>query len=424
MITVSVVIPAWNGSAYLPACLDALLAQAGAPLEVTVVDNASTDGSADLVAGRYPQVRLIRHERNLGFSGGCNAGLRVATGEILILLNQDTVVAPDWLPALLPAFENPAIGIAGCKSFFQDGQLLQHAGAYIEWPLGWSHHYGYREPDGPAWSEPRAVEFVTGAALAMRRAVLDGIGLLDENFWPGYFEDVDYCFRARAQGFGVWYWPAARLVHLERKSPIELAALNRYLHLGRLRFLLKHMPPQRWLSEFVPAEQAYQRQVAGGALSPILRLGYLQSTLIVAGLFRQRGAGAAAFLEPVTATLLQLYREGWLIDAAALEASHPGRISANAANGVVSEGSSPTRPPAGLAALFARVLQVWYGLTGRTERRRRVVQQQRYLKALNQRLELLAEENALVASYIVQHQAADPHSEPATHLRRNSDRVS
>ena len=95
----SVIVLSWNGMDYLEDCLKAVLSQDYAGFEVIVVDNGSTDGSADLVAERFPQVQLIRNERNLGFAAGNNVGLQAATGDVLILLNQDTVVQPGWLAA-------------------------------------------------------------------------------------------------------------------------------------------------------------------------------------------------------------------------------------------------------------------------------------------------------------------------------------
>ncbi len=101
----SIVIPVWNGMHFLPACLDALLAQqlGAQPCEIIAVDNASSDGSGDLIAQRYPQVRLLRNRHNQGFAGGCNRGIEAAQGELIILLNQDTQVQPNWLPILTHA---------------------------------------------------------------------------------------------------------------------------------------------------------------------------------------------------------------------------------------------------------------------------------------------------------------------------------
>ena len=107
MIT-SVIIPVWNGIDDLPACLAALAEQSYAPLEIIAVDNASTDGSGDWIAANYPTVRLIRNSDNIGFGGACNAGLSAAKGDVMVLLNQDTIVRPDWLAALVKAWNTGA----------------------------------------------------------------------------------------------------------------------------------------------------------------------------------------------------------------------------------------------------------------------------------------------------------------------------
>ena len=406
--TVSVIIPVWNGSAFLPACLEALLAQAGRPFEIIAVDNASSDGSAALVAERYPQVTLIRHERNLGFAGGCNAGMRAAAGDILILLNQDTLVEAGWLQALLTAFDNPAIGIAGCKSLYPGGQVIQHAGGFIEWPRGWAQHYGYRQPDGPAWSQAREVDFVTGAALALRRAVLEGIGPLDEGFWPGYYEDADFCWRARAAGFGVWYWPAARLTHHETKSPVKSADLERYLHVHRLRFVLKHLAPERIVSETVPAEYGYQRHLAGTDTSLALHWSYLEAALIAPELLAHCHGRDAEIAARVTAALLDLYRDGWQADSEAL--INAMQATANAPFPGLGMEAMP-KPQSrtffqkavvflGLEASYVSLQKRWHASTGRTEMQWRVLDQQRHLREVIRRLEFLADQNAQLTAHL------------------------
>lgn len=125
---VSVIIPVWNGRPYLDACLDALLAQEPPGFEIILVDNASTDGSADYVADHYSQVQLIRNRDNRGFAGACNIGLKAASGRIFVLLNQDTRVYPGWLSVLCGALSNSRIGVAGCKCLYPDGETIQHAG--------------------------------------------------------------------------------------------------------------------------------------------------------------------------------------------------------------------------------------------------------------------------------------------------------
>jgi GT2 family glycosyltransferase len=257
--TVTIIIPVRNGARFLPACLDALLAQRAATPEVTLqivaVDNGSIDGSAELIAKHYPAVQLIRNTRNLGFAGGCNQGLRGVQSDIAILLNQDTQVQPGWLRAVVAAFADPSIGIVGCKILYLDGQTLQHAGGWFERPQFYIRHFAHHERDVGQGDQSRAVEFVTGAAFAIRRAVIEQIGLLDEAFWPGYCEDADYCLRAAAH-FRIWYCAEATLIHQETSSKIDAQSIHRFYHRGRLRLTLKHLSPTEWLNEFVPAEEA------------------------------------------------------------------------------------------------------------------------------------------------------------------------
>lgn len=273
----SVIVLSWNGMEYLGDCLNAVLSQEYPDCEIIVVDNGSSDGSADFVEQRYPQVRLIRNERNLGFAGGCNVGLRAATGDMLILLNQDTRVCAGWLRALGEALEDPKIGVAGCKILYPDGETVQHAGGWIEWPLGSAHHYRCGEQDDDELEEPRQVEYVTGAAMAVRRDVVETVGYLDEEFWPGYFEDADFCVRAEKAGFEVWFAPEAVLTHVESASHTDEAWMWEAHHRGRMRFVLKHTPPDELLTRFVPAEEDHQRSLLGVLGARPLRIGYLEA---------------------------------------------------------------------------------------------------------------------------------------------------
>jgi GT2 family glycosyltransferase len=254
----SVIILAWNGLPYLVPCLDAVLAQEVHGVEVLVVDNDSADGSASLVERQYPQVRLIRNERNLGFAGGNNVGLQHATGDVLVLLNQDTVVRPGWLAALLATFERcPDAGIVGSKILDPDACTLQHAGGRVERPLILGQHDGHGQPDNGQYDEPRQVEFITGASMALRRQLLAEIGPLDEGFYPGYFEDVDICHRARAAGYTVWYEPRSVLIHQESASMrCDSLAGHYFYYRSRIRFVLKHSAPAEIVDGFVPAEIA------------------------------------------------------------------------------------------------------------------------------------------------------------------------
>lgn len=308
---VSVIIPVWNGRALLEDCLQALVRQrtsAGHPPEVIAVDNASADGSADYIATRFPQVRLIRNSYNQGFAGGCNRGLEAASGAVLILLNQDTVVQPGWLAALSDAVAEPAVGIAGSKLLYPDGKTIQHAGAWVEWPVGLAHHFGYGEPDDGKWDAPRGVECVTGAAMAFRRSVVERIGMLDEGFWPGYFEDTDFCLRARAAGLDVWYSPHAVALHQESTTVTNQAERSYHYHCGRLRLLLKHLSPRRWIDEFVPAESAYLAACVRGQNSFALQLAYSALRLAAPAILIEHWQADAGTVEEVLRRFDGFYR--------------------------------------------------------------------------------------------------------------------
>lgn len=303
----SVIIPVWNGRKYLPDCLEALFAQRYPDLEVIAVDNASSDDSADWIAERYPQVRLIRNPVNRGFAGGCNSGLQVAQGDILVLLNQDTRVLPGWLQAIVDALRRPEVGIVGCKILYPDGETIQHAGGWIEWPLGFAHHYGQGERDEGQWDEPRQVDYVTGAAMAFRRTLLDTVGLLDEEFWPGYFEDTDFCFRAREAGYKIWYVPNAVAIHAEGASTPSAIDHSLYNERGRLRFVLKHMAPDRFLNEFIPAEREHLLPATGGPDGEPLRIAYLEAIPVAARILKDRWNADESTVETILLALQSLY---------------------------------------------------------------------------------------------------------------------
>jgi GT2 family glycosyltransferase len=341
----SVIVPVWNGIEFLERCLLALRTQDYSRREVVVVDNASSDGSADFVAEHFPEARLVRNDYNLGFAGGCNAGLRVADGEVLLLLNQDTEVSPDWLRHVVEALEAPEVGVVGCKIFYPDGERLQHAGAWFDWPLALAHHYGHGEDDSGAYDEPRMVEYVTGAAMGFRREVMERVGLLDEGFWPGYFEDADFCFRAREAGFEIWYRPEATLRHTESTSIKDPVRRSRYYQRGRMRFLLKHIEPERWLREFVPAEKVYQPPAIFGMESRALRLGYLEMMLGAVPILRERWNASAETINEVYDALEELHRASWESDWQRIEGQRieGQRIEGQRIEGQRIEGHKP--PP-------------------------------------------------------------------------------
>lgn len=258
---VSAVIVTYNSCDDIAACLDALLASDWPRLEIIVVDNASVDGTANLVARSHRTVRLVRAQSNLGFAGGNNLGFAQCQGDIVVAVNPDVQLLPAALRAFVYAFgADSTLGVAGAKLLYPDRRTIQHAGGVVDFPLATTHHRGYGEPDSGQYDQPCAVDFVTGAALALRRQALTALGGFDAAFRPVYYEDVDLCYRARAAGWGVRYHPT--VVGLHRTSvSLDPAGETyfRYFHANRVRFVLKHCTTEQILAGFLPAEGARLR---------------------------------------------------------------------------------------------------------------------------------------------------------------------
>ncbi len=228
---------------------------------VMVVDNGSTDDTVQLVREQYPMMQVIENRANLGFAGGNNVGLRLATSAFVVLINPDVVLAPDWLSQLIAAMaEDSTVGIAGCKVYYPGGRILQHAGGYVTFPQALPGHYGLSAIDRGQYDQVRDVDYVIGAAMAIRREVVESIGLFDERFFL-YFEDVDYCRRTRSAGFRVIYAPSAHLVHLESPTTQKGSAFYfGQMHAGRWRYLLKYYTVEELLDATFPTEHAWLAQ--------------------------------------------------------------------------------------------------------------------------------------------------------------------
>jgi GT2 family glycosyltransferase len=209
---ISIVIVTWNGRQYLEPCLQAVLAQQGVDAEVILVDNASTDGSSELVRARFPQVRLVALRENRGFTGGNNAGAREARGRFLAFLNNDTVPDPSWLHALRGGIE-PAAGFLLATSrvvYMHDASIVDSAGDGLFRGGGaFKRHHG-----APAHLAAVSGEVfgVCGAACLVSKAVFDELGGFDEDFFASH-EDVDLSYRARLRGYRCRYVADAIVRH-------------------------------------------------------------------------------------------------------------------------------------------------------------------------------------------------------------------
>ena len=210
---VSVIVLNYNGRQWLKGCLDALAAQAGAPaFEVIVVDNASTDGSAEYVRTHYPDVRVHDAGGNLGFSGGNNAGARLARGRLIAFLNNDTSAAPDWLQRLTSALDaRPEFAFATSRIVFTDNpDVIDSAGdGYLFAGGAFKRGYGQRADD---YAESREVFGACGCAMLMKRELFEALGGFDPAFFI-FYEDVDLSYRAQLLGGRCWYAADAVVRH-------------------------------------------------------------------------------------------------------------------------------------------------------------------------------------------------------------------
>lgn len=224
MVPLSIVIPTHDTRDLVERCLQSLDNEASDRLEVIVVDDGSTDGTSERIAECFPRVRVLRHEVAQGFTVSVNDGLACASGGILLLLNSDTEVRPGSLTELVVAFEkDPRLGIAGASLENPDGSPQWSAGREpsLPWLFALSSGLGrwmrekffVRRQGSPGDSAGGPTEWVTGAAMAIRRDVYHLLGPLETAF-RFYVQDMDYCLRARSEGFEVAVIPSFRVMHL------------------------------------------------------------------------------------------------------------------------------------------------------------------------------------------------------------------
>lgn len=212
---VAIVIVTYNGSKWIQKCLASVFRNEGG-YDVILVDNASSDGSADIVEREFPHVDVIRSAKNLGFVGGNNLGIREALRhkyEYILMLNQDTEVEPDFLSEIVKVASKDDVGIVqGMLVLGGERSLVNNAGNALHY-LGFGFVKHYREPV-EKWSrrEPVEIGYASGAALLVKRSVLERIGVLDEKFFM-YHEDLDLCWRAKLAGYRVILAPAAIVYH-------------------------------------------------------------------------------------------------------------------------------------------------------------------------------------------------------------------
>jgi N-acetylglucosaminyl-diphospho-decaprenol L-rhamnosyltransferase len=262
----SVVIVNWNVRDLLRRCLHSVeeSSKVEAPkrlsVQVIVVDNASTDGSVPMLRSEFPQIELIANEENLGFTRGNNQGLSISDGRCALLLNPDTEVLGHALGEMVAYMDmHPAVGALGPQLIYADGRVQSSRrrfpgldtafleGTFLQqsFPRSrvLSRYYVLDRPE----DETQEVDWLVGACLLMRRKALDQVGPLDERFFM-YSEEMDWCYRAKGQGWKVVYLPAARVIHHEGKSSEQVLPV-RHIQFQRSKVLFFKKHRGGWVAE-------------------------------------------------------------------------------------------------------------------------------------------------------------------------------
>lgn len=237
---VSVVIVTYNNRNEIDACLRSLGAHSPGA-EIVVVDNMSSDGTADYIRGAYPSVRLIESGRNDGFGAGVNRGVRESHGAYVAVLNPDVEVQENWLQPLIDTLaSHPDVGLVTPTILLADPNNRVNACGNRPHLTGLTFCIGLNQPAPPVSSPPQEVPAISGAAFAIRRALWDQLGGFDEQFFM-YLEDTDLSWRAVRHGYKVMHVPASRVVH-EYELTVSAAKLY-HLEYNRLRMLCRNLAP-------------------------------------------------------------------------------------------------------------------------------------------------------------------------------------
>lgn len=241
----SIIVISFNNRRYVDGCLGSLSELAYDNFEIIVVDNASTDGTAEYIESNYPDVRLIRAGANLGFGGGNNLGAFYAKGKFLAFINMDTVADPGWLSPLVTMIQdNPDVGLATSKILLlNEPDRINTCGNDVHL-AGFGYLRGWLYP-ASALERPADVASVSGAAFVISQELFEELGGFDDWFNPAYVEDTDLSWRARLLGYRCRYVPESILYHdyMPRFSPEKYAMIER----NRYQMLIKNLRARTFL---------------------------------------------------------------------------------------------------------------------------------------------------------------------------------
>jgi hypothetical protein len=251
---VSIIIVSWNALGLLKRCLPSVVATEFDGFEIILADNASTDGSADWVRETYPDVRIVRHPENWGFARGNNEAVPHARGELIVLLNNDVEVPPDWLTPIVARFDAaPDLGAAQPKLHqFDNRTHFEYSGAaggFMDrwgYPFARGRLFDTLEEDSGQYDDDAEIFWASGTCLAVRTTLWKDLGGLEEAFFM-HMEEIDLCWRIRRSGFRIECVTASTVYHIGGGSLEAGNPRKTYLNFrNNLLMLYRNLPRSRW----------------------------------------------------------------------------------------------------------------------------------------------------------------------------------
>lgn len=244
----SIVIPNYNGKKLLEKNLPKVIA-ACKNCEIIVVDDASVDQSVDFIKSKLPQVKVIKHKENKRFAASCNTGVKAATGNIVILLNNDVVPQKDFLKPLIKHFRDKIVFSVGCKEVqLKDGKKIISGRTEGKFSRGFLMHWR------PKDQKSQDALWTFGGSMAVNRKKYLKLGSMDELYSPAYWEDIDLCWRARKKGWKILFEKDALVYHNHETTNISVFGEKRmkvYAYRNQILFVWKNIRGRQLLEHFL-----------------------------------------------------------------------------------------------------------------------------------------------------------------------------
>lgn len=253
MTTVSIITVNYNQAQVTAELLESLKHVSYQDFEVIVVDNASKKDPTPLLKSVYPDVKIVRSNKNLGFSGGNNLGIQASRGEYLFFINNDAEVTEGAIETMLYLFQKvPNLGVVSPKLYYhlpdRERPLIQYAGSTeVHTLTGRNQTIGFQEEESGQYTTPTETAYAHGAAMMISRSVIRKVGMMPEMFFL-YYEELDWCAQIKRAGYKIYVEPRAVIYHKESVSVGQLSLLKTYyINRNRILFMRRNKPERAFL---------------------------------------------------------------------------------------------------------------------------------------------------------------------------------